>query len=193
MWIVAPKSGRTKLRSELLDSMVMPGIQGGPLMHVIAAKAVAFGEALQADFKNYAQRVIDNAKTLAGELTQLGYQIVSGGTDNHVMLIDLTANGLTGKLAEQALHAAGITANKNMVPFDTRSPFVTSGIRLGTPALTTRGFGLEEMRQVAAFIDKVLRDPENDAVIAAVRAAVSELASQFPLVANEVDAESLAE
>jgi glycine hydroxymethyltransferase len=193
MGIVAPKIGRTKLRSELLDSMVMPGIQGGPLMHVIAAKAVAFGEALQADFKNYAQRVIDNAKTLAGELTQLGYQIVSGGTDNHVMLIDLTANGLTGKLAEQALHAAGITANKNMVPFDTRSPFVTSGIRLGTPALTTRGFGLEEMRQVAAFIDKVLRDPENDAVIAAVRAAVSELASQFPLVANEVDAESLAE
>jgi glycine hydroxymethyltransferase len=140
MGIVAPKSGRVKNLSEIMDSNVMPGIQGGPLMHIIAAKAVAFKEALEPSFKDYTAQIIKNAKSLANELVELGYDIVSGGTDNHVMLVDLTKTGITGKDAENALHEAGVTVNKNMVPFDERSPFITSGIRLGTPALTTRGF-----------------------------------------------------
>ena len=181
MGIVAPKSGRVKNLSEVLDSTVMPGIQGGPLMHVIAAKAVAFREALQPDFKKYSEQVIDNAKTLADELITRGYDIISGGTDNHVMLVDLTAKDMTGKLAENSLHSAGITTNKNMVPFDARSPFVTSGIRLGTPAMTTRGFNKDDMKKVAEFIDRILKDPENEELISQVKAEVEELCSHFPL------------
>ncbi len=136
--VVAPKSGRTKMVSELLDSTVMPGIQGGPLMHVIAAKAVAFGEALQPEFKEYCQKIVDNAQAMTDALLELNYDLVSGGTDTHVILVDLTKRGISGKAAENALEKAGITVNKNMVPFDQKSPFVTSGIRVGTPAVTTR-------------------------------------------------------
>ncbi len=181
MGIVAPKSGRVKQLSEILDSTVMPGVQGGPLMHVIAAKAVAFKEALQPSFKEYAQQVIDNAQALAKGLVAAGYKIVSGGTDNHVMLIDLTDTGITGRDAENALHAAGITVNKNMVPFDTRSPFVTSGIRLGTAALTTRGFKEAEMKQIAEFINRVLKNKDDAATTNAVRGEIAEMCQQFPL------------
>jgi glycine hydroxymethyltransferase len=177
----ARKSGRTKQMSELLDSAVFPGTQGGPLMHVIAAKAVAFKEALQPSFAEYAQQVIDNAKALGAELTDRGYDLVSGGTDNHLVLIDLRNKGLTGKEAEQALENAGITANKNMVPFDDKSPFVTSGLRLGTPAMTTRGFGQEEFRRVAELIDRVLQDPEMEETQAAVEQEVQALCDRFPL------------
>jgi len=139
--------------SELIDSQVMPGIQGGPLMHIIAAKAVAFGEALKPEFKTYAQQVINNAKALSQKLIEKGYKIVSGGTDNHVFLLDLTETNITGKAAENSLHASGITVNKNMVPFDERSPFVTSGIRLGTAAMTTKGMKEPEMKIIAGFIE----------------------------------------
>ncbi len=181
MGIVAPKSGRVKRLSEILDSTVMPGVQGGPLMHVIAAKAVAFKEALQPSFKKYARQVIDNAQALANGLVSAGYTIVSGGTDNHVMLVDLTDAGITGRDAENALHAAGITVNKNMVPFDTRSPFVTSGIRLGTAALTTRGFKEGEMKQIAGFIDRVLKNKDDAATASHVRGEIREMCQQFPL------------
>jgi len=181
MGLVAPKSGRTKMISELIDSNVMPGIQGGPLMHVIAAKAVAFKEALQPEFKTYTQQIVKNAQTLADQLIQFGYQVVSGGTENHVMLVDLTKTGITGKDAENALHEAGITVNKNMVPFDERSPFVTSGIRLGTPALTTRGFKENEMIKVAQLIDRVLKNLENAEVYQYVKQGVKELCQAFPL------------
>jgi glycine hydroxymethyltransferase len=179
--ITAPKSGRVKLWSEIFDSTVMPGIQGGPLMHIIAAKAVAFKEALEPEFKEYAKQIIANAKALANELIARGYEIVSGGTDNHLMLIDLTNKGITGKAAENALHDAGITVNKNMVPFDTKSPFVTSGIRLGTPALTTRGMKEGEMKKIAQLIDKVLSNIEDESIIQSVRSEVEELCSEFPL------------
>ncbi len=181
MGVVAPKSGRVKMWSELFDSTVMPGIQGGPLMHVIAAKAVAFKEALQPSFKEYAKQIIKNASTLADELISKGYDIVSGGTDNHVMLVDLTSKNITGKAAENALHAAGITVNKNMVPFDTRSPFVTSGIRLGTAALTTKGMKEEEMKIIASFIDRVLSDVENENVQQKVKEEIKEFSAKFPL------------
>ncbi len=181
MGIVAPKSGRVKMISEIVDSTVMPGVQGGPLMHIIAAKAVAFKEALQPAFKSYAEQIIKNAKTLANELVELGYHIVSGGTDNHVMLVDLTETGLTGKIAENALHAAGITVNKNMVPFDQRSPFVTSGIRLGAAALTTRGFQEDQFKEIARMIDRVLKDPENEQLQSKVRNEIKELCAAFPL------------
>jgi glycine hydroxymethyltransferase len=177
----ARKSGRTKMMSELLDSAVFPGTQGGPLMHVIAAKAVAFKEALQPDFADYAQQVVDNARAMGAELKERGYDLVSGGTDNHLVLIDLRNKGLTGKAAETALEEAGITANKNMVPFDDKSPFVTSGLRLGTPAMTTRGFGTEEFAHVAALIDRVLQDPENEDVQRAVEREVNALCEEFPL------------
>ncbi|MEJ2634436.1 MAG: serine hydroxymethyltransferase [Calditrichia bacterium] len=181
MGIVAPKSGRVKMLSEIMDSTVMPGIQGGPLMHVIAAKAVAFREALQPSFKEYAAQIIKNARALAAELVEKGYDIVSGGTDNHVMLVDLTKTGITGKDAENALHAAGITVNKNMVPFDERSPFVTSGIRLGTPALTTRGFKENEMKKVADLIDRVLKNLEDEKVHSKVKTEIREMCHAFPL------------
>jgi glycine hydroxymethyltransferase len=179
---IKAKSGeRLKLWSEVMDSTVMPGIQGGPLMHVIAAKAVAFKEALEPSFKEYARQVIDNAQALAQALMERGYRIVSGGTDNHVMLIDLSDKGITGKEAENALHAAGITVNKNMVPFDTRSPFVTSGFRVGTPALTTRGMRQDEMKAVAGMMDEVLTRIKEPDAVARVRTRVEELCKQFPL------------
>jgi len=177
----ARKSGRTKQMSELLDSAVFPGTQGGPLMHVIAAKAVAFKEALQPSFADYTQQVVDNARAMGAELTARGYDLVSGGTDNHLVLIDLRNKDLTGKTAEQALEAAGITANKNMVPFDDKSPFVTSGLRLGTPAMTTRGFGPDEFARVAELIDRVLQRPHDEDVQAVVKQEVNALCDQFPL------------
>ncbi|MBU1064052.1 serine hydroxymethyltransferase [bacterium] len=179
--IVAPKTGRTKMMSEIVDSNVMPGIQGGPLMHIIAAKAVAFGEALKPEFKLYAQQIITNAKILAEELVSRDYQLTSGGTDNHLMLIDLTNKGLSGKKAENSLEESGITTNKNMVPFDTKSPFVTSGIRIGTAAMTTRGMKEAEMRTIARLIDKVLANNEDETIKHSVREEVRELCSQFPL------------
>ncbi|KAA3598361.1 MAG: serine hydroxymethyltransferase [Calditrichaeota bacterium] len=180
---VAPKSGRVKMMSELIDSTVMPGIQGGPLMHVIAAKAISFGECLQDDFKTYSKQVISNAQALAETLTSKGFDLVSGGTDNHLVLIDLTNKGISGKKAENILEEAGITTNKNMVPFDKRSPFVTSGVRIGTPALTTRGFKEEEMKTVGNFIAKVIENSTDEKVIHSVRNEVKELCENFPLYA----------
>lgn len=178
---VAPKSGRVKNISELIDSMVMPGIQGGPLMHIIAAKAVAFGEALKPEFKEYTKSVVKNAKTMAEDFVALDYHLISGGTDTHIMLIDLTNKNITGKAAEKALEKAGITVNKNMVPFDQRSPFVTSGIRIGTPAITTRGMGVAEMREIVQFINSIINDHENEGLIENVKNSVQELCSKFPL------------
>ncbi len=179
--VVARMSGRTKTWGEVLDSAVFPGMQGGPLMHVIAAKAVAFGEALEPGFKSYQKQVKANAQTLAETFTDMGYEIVSGGTDNHLILIDLRNKGITGKVAEESLDRAAITVNKNMVPFDTESPFVTSGIRIGAPAMTTRGLGEAEFKQIAKLIDKVLQKPEDEANLAAVKAEVRELCDRFPL------------
>jgi glycine hydroxymethyltransferase len=177
----APKTGRLKKMSELFDSAVFPGIQGGPLMHVIAAKAVSFGEALQPSFATYARRVVANAKAMASAFLEKGYDLVSGGTDNHLMLIDLRNKGISGKDAEVALQQADITVNKNMVPFDDKSPFVTSGIRIGTPAMTTRGLGEDEFRRVVALIDRVLARPADEARIAGVRNEVRALCERFPL------------
>lgn len=179
--VEARKSGRTKQWSEVLDSAVFPGTQGGPLMHVIAAKAVAFEEALGEDFKTYQQKVRTNANVMAEAFKQMDYNLVSDGTDNHLILVDLRNKGLTGKIAEEALDQANITLNKNMVPYDTESPFVTSGIRIGSPAMTTRGFGEDEFKKVAALIDKVLQDPENDSLLRSVRKEVKELCDHFPL------------
>ena len=179
--IVAPKSGRLKNISELLDSAVMPGIQGGPLMHIIAAKAVAFGEALQPEFTVYTQQVIDNAKAMANEFLSRDYELVSGGTDTHIILIDLTKKAITGKAAENALEKAGITVNKNMVPFDERSPFITSGIRIGTPAVTTRGMTQDDMVKIVALIDTVIEKPNDEDNIVRVKAEVNDLCSSFPL------------
>lgn len=178
---VAPKSGRLKKMGELIDSWVMPGIQGGPLMHVIAAKAVAFGECLQDSFKEYAKQVVRNAKALAEALLERGFTIVSGGTDNHLMLVDLRSKGITGKEAEQALDRAGITCNKNAVPFDTQPPLVTSGIRLGTPAMTTRGMKEPEMRQIAAWIDRALQHRTDADELERIRLEVHEFCRAFPL------------
>lgn len=179
--IVAPKSGRVKMMSEIIDSNVMPGIQGGPLMHIIAAKAVAFGEALKPSFKAYARQIINNAKTLADELMKRGYKLVSGGTDTHLILIDLSDRQISGKQAEVALEEAGITTNKNMVPFDKRSPMVTSGLRIGTPALTTRGMKEPEMKQIAEWIDRVLSNHNNETIKNQVRKEIKELCEKFPL------------
>ena len=179
--VVAPKSGRVKNMSELIDSMVMPGIQGGPLMHIIAAKAVAFGEALQPSFKDYTSQIVQNAQTLAEAFLNKDYHLVSGGTDTHVILIDLTNKEITGKAAEKALEKAGITVNKNMVPFDERSPFITSGIRIGTPAITTRCMKEDQMLIICDLIDQVISDPENDDVISNVISIVKELCDSFPL------------
>ena len=177
--------GEIKMMSQLLDSAVFPGTQGGPLEHVIAAKAVAFGEALQPEFKEYAKQVQKNAKVLADELTKRGFTIVSGGTDNHSMLVDLRSKypDLTGKVAEKALVAADITANKNMVPFDTRSAFQTSGLRFGTPAITTRGAKEDLMVIIAGLIEEVLNAPEDEAVIAKVRARVNDIMKDYPMFA----------
>ncbi|MCH7674027.1 serine hydroxymethyltransferase [candidate division KSB1 bacterium] len=180
--IKTPK-GRVKLWSEVVDSNVFPGFQGGPLMHIIAAKAVAFKEILEPSFRDYAQQIIRNAKALSNKLVDLGYNIVSGGTDTHVMLVDLRNRDLTGKQAEEFLEKAWITVNKNMVPFDTQSPFVTSGIRIGTPALTSRGMKEEAMEEIAFLIDKILSDVDNNKILKAVRDQVADLCLRFPLYA----------
>ncbi len=163
-----------------INSAVFPGLQGGPLMHVIAAKAVAFGEALRPDFKTYAAQTISNAKTLAHELQLLGYRIVSGGTDNHLLLVDVTTHGMGGKVAEATLDHAGITVNKNKIPFDTRPPMDPSGIRIGTPALTTRGMREPEMRQIATWIHAALTHAEDSAFLERIRTQVRELGKQYP-------------
>ena len=177
----APKSGRIKMISELIDSSVMPGIQGGPLMHVIAGKAVAFKEALSPEYRIYCKDVVLNAKCLANQLIELGYSIVSGGTDTHLVLIDLSDKNISGKKAELILEKGGITTNKNMVPFDKRSPLITSGIRIGTPALTTRGMGSSEMIIIAKLIDKVLSNIDNDVIINEIKNEVHSLCEQHPL------------
>lgn len=184
-WGLTTPKGEVKKMSQLLNSAVFPGTQGGPLEHVIAAKAVAFGEALQPEFKEYALQVKKNAACLAEELTRRGFTIVSGGTDNHSMLVDLRSKypDLTGKVAENALVAADITVNKNMVPFDSRSAFQTSGIRLGTPAITTRGAKEDLMLEIAEMIETVLNAPEDENVIAAVRKRVNETMEKYPLFA----------
>lgn len=184
-WGLKTPKGVTKMMSQLLNSAVFPGIQGGPLEHVIAAKAVAFGEALQPEFKEYALQVKKNAACLADELMKRGFTIVSGGTDNHSMLVDLRSKypELTGKVAENALVAVDITVNKNMVPFDSRSAFQTSGIRLGTPAITTRGAKEDLMVEIAEMIEEVLNAPEDERVIASVRQRVNETMKQYPLFA----------
>ncbi|HKL27166.1 MAG TPA: serine hydroxymethyltransferase [Desulfuromonadales bacterium] len=184
-----PRGGMILCQEEFakkLNSNIFPGIQGGPLMHVIAAKAVAFKEALEPEFKDYARQVVENARALAGELSERGYKLVSGGTDTHLLLLDFTGSDLTGKVAEETLEQAGITVNKNAVPFDTRSPFVTSGIRIGTPAATTRGLKESEMSQVGAWIDRALRNIGNDEALAAIRAEIRELCKQFPLYAHRL-------
>jgi len=179
--VVAPKSGRVKRMSELLDSMVIPGVQGGPLMHVIAAKAVAFREALQPEFETYGRQVIQNAQTLAAGLVSRGYNVISGGTDNHLMLVDLRNKNITGKAAQESLDQAGITVNKNAVPFDDKGPLITSGIRIGTPALTTRGMKEGEMETVAEMIDTVVSGIGDSTVGARTSASVEELCRRFPL------------
>jgi glycine hydroxymethyltransferase len=179
-----PRGGMILCKEEhakVIDKAVFPGTQGGPLMHVIAAKAVAFREALQPDFKLYSGQIIRNAQALAKALSARGFQIVSGGTDNHLMLVDLRNKGVTGKVAEKVLGEAGITVNKNTVPKETQSPFVTSGIRIGTPAVTTRGFKEEEMKRIAGFIDRAFASPEDAASLARIKQEVKELASAFPL------------
>ena len=179
-----PRGGMILCREEFakgVNSRVFPGIQGGPLMHIIAAKAVAFKEALEPAFKAYCQQIIKNAQALAGVLTRQGYRLVTGGTDNHLLLVDLTDQGITGKEAEEALGKAGITVNKNTVPRETRSPFVTSGIRIGTPALTTRGMKEAEMEQIGQWIDRALQSRHQVDVLPKIRGDVPELCQKFPL------------
>jgi glycine hydroxymethyltransferase len=171
----------TEEHAKAIDKQIFPGIQGGPLMHVIAAKAVSFKEALLPDFKDYARRVIENASALAEALLEHGFDLVSGGTDNHLLLVDLRGKGVTGKDAEKALDRAGITVNKNTVPGETASPFVTSGIRIGTPAMTTRGLGVDEMREIARLIDDVVTAHTDDSVSERTRGEVREICERFPL------------
>jgi len=184
-WGIKPPKGEVKKMSAMINSAVFPGIQGGPLEHVIAAKAVAFGEALQPSYKEYQSQVVKNAAAMAAAFTARGYKIISGGTDNHLMLVDLRGKfpELTGKAAEKALVAADITTNKNMVPFDSRSPFQTSGLRFGTPAITTRGLKEAEMETIVALIDRVLAAPDDATVIAAVRSEVNAMMAGRPLFA----------
>jgi len=177
----APKSGRIKMMSELIDSMVMPGIQGGPLMHVIAAKAVSFKEALENNFLDYAKQVIKNAQAMANKLITMDYKVISGGTDNHLMLIDLRNKNISGKAAQETLDEVGITCNKNSVPFDDKSPLVTSGIRIGTPALTTRGMKEAEMERIADMINKVISAPKDERIKKEVSEEVKNLTSGFKL------------
>lgn len=185
-WGRTTKKGTAIKMSSILNSGVFPGTQGGPLEHVIAAKAVAFGEALQPEFKAYGQKVIQNAQAMATAFVEKGYSIISGGTDNHLMLIDLRSKGVTGKAAEQALVRADITVNKNMVPFDTESPFVTSGIRVGTAAITTRGFGEADCRKVVDWVDAIVCDVENEELIAATRKEINAFMENFPLYEGEL-------
>ncbi|MGB1076390.1 MAG: serine hydroxymethyltransferase [Flavobacteriales bacterium] len=188
-WGIQTPKGAIRKMSSLLDSAVFPGMQGGPLEHVIAAKAVAFGEDLEDSFKAYTQQVIRNAQAMAEAFVDRGYHIVSGGTDNHLMLLDLRNKGVTGKQADAALGRAHITVNKNMVPFDTLSPFVTSGIRVGTPAVTTRGMVESDMEQIVDWIDAVISSPEDDAVIGRVAEAVRMRMRGLPLFANMIEAQ----
>ncbi len=184
-----PRGGMVLCQEEyakVIDSNIFPGIQGGPLMHVIAAKAVAFKEALAPEFKTYSAQVVKNAAVLAAALIQRGFNLVSGGTDNHLMLVDFSGTEITGKMVSAALEEAGITANKNTVPFETRSPFVTSGIRLGTPATTTRGLKEAEMERVAAWIERAVANMDNPAVLAEIRGEVRELCNKFPLYAHRL-------
>jgi glycine hydroxymethyltransferase len=186
-----PRAGMSMCKAEYakdLDRSVFPGTQGGPLMHVIAGKAICFGEALRPEFKQYAQRIIDNAKALADALMAGGLRLVSGGTENHLMLVDVTTLGIGGKLAEAALDKAGITVNKNMIPYDERKPMDPSGIRIGTPALSTRGMGPEEMRTIAGWILRALKSPNDEAALAGVRREVSQLCQQFPVPAAQLTA-----
>ncbi|MGD6802254.1 serine hydroxymethyltransferase [Rossellomorea vietnamensis] len=183
-----PRGGMILCREEFakkIDKSIFPGIQGGPLMHVIAAKAVAFGEALQDDFKTYAQNIIDNAKRLGEGLVKEGMELVSGGTDNHLLLLDLRSLGMTGKVAEKVLDDIGITTNKNTIPFDPESPFVTSGIRIGTAAVTSRGFGLEEMDEIASIIAFTLKNHEDEEKLEEARNRVEALTAKFPLYENK--------
>ena len=180
-WGEKTPKGEVKMMSAILDSAVFPGTQGGPLEHVIAGKAVAFGEALHPSFKSYAEQVIKNAQRMAGEFTDRGYKIISGGTDNHLMLIDLRSKNISGKKAENTLVAADITVNKNMVPFDDKSPFITSGIRVGTAAITTRGLTEEHMPQIVEWINDLLIDADNEQKINSVRSEVNKFMAQFPL------------
>jgi glycine hydroxymethyltransferase len=184
-----PRGGMILCRKEYaktLNSNIFPGIQGGPLMHVIAAKAVSFKEALTPEFKAYQEQIVKNARTLAAELLARGFRLVSGGTDNHLMLVDLSATELTGKIAEESLDKAGITVNKNTVPFETRSPFVTSGFRIGTPAATTHGLKEAEMKEVAGFIAEVLANVNNDARLAEIKERVNAMMKRFPLYAHRL-------
>jgi glycine hydroxymethyltransferase len=186
-----PRGGLILCKAEhakAIDKAMFPGTQGGPLEHVIAAKAVALKEALDPSFTDYCRQIVSNAKALAEALMNAGFEIVSGGTDNHLMLVDLRSRGLTGKVAEKALDAAGITVNKNTVPKETQSPFVTSGIRIGTPAVTTRGMKEPEMKMIASLIDRVLRSVEDPTVATAVSGEVKELTSHFPLYPNSFGA-----
>ncbi|MBK7308875.1 MAG: serine hydroxymethyltransferase, partial [Chitinophagaceae bacterium] len=180
-WGLKDPKGNTRMMSSLLDLAVFPGTQGGPLEHVIAAKAVAFGEILSEDFKAYGQQIISNAQAMAKAFVDKDYQLISGGTDNHLMLIDLRNKNITGKKAQETLDKAHITLNKNAVPFDDKSPFVTSGIRVGVPAVTTRGMKEADMKTVVDFIDKVLMNIDDEAVIAAVKEEVKSFMKQFPL------------
>ena len=186
-----PRGGLILCREEFakdVNKAVFPGVQGGPLVHIIAAKAVSFGEALRTDFKAYQQQILDNAQALAEELKNQGLRIVSGGTDNHLILIDVFDNGkgITGKVAEKALDAVHITVNKNTIPFDTNSPFVASGVRIGTPALTTRGMKEDEMRKIGGLIADIVREPESEEIKARVKKEVLEITEKFPLYAHRL-------
>ena len=181
-----PRGGLILCKEEFakdVDRRVFPGVQGGPLVHIIAAKAVSFGEALREDFKAYQQQIVANAKVLAETLSAAGLRLVSGGTDNHLLLVDvyMDGNGITGKAAEKALDEVHITVNKNTIPFDTNKPFVASGIRLGTPALTTRGMKEDEMRKIGELIAEVIKDPESESVKEKVRKDVAEITAGFPM------------
>jgi len=181
MGLVAPKSGRIKMMSEIIDSNIFPGIQGGPLMHVIAAKAAAFKEALEPAFKDYQKQVLANCKALAQALKDKGFRLVSGGSDNHLLLVDLSTKNVTGKQAEISLDNAGITVNKNGIPFDKQPATITSGIRVGTPALTTRGMKEKEMVQIAGWFNEVLSKPDDASVQLKVAKEVKALCEKFPI------------
>ena len=179
-----PRGGMVMCKEQYakkLDSAVFPGMQGGPLMHIIAAKAVAFAEALKPEFKVYQQNIVSNSKHLAEKMMEKGFRLVSGGTDNHLILVDLTSKGVTGKQAQIALDQAGITVNRNTIPFESLSPMVTSGVRIGTAAATTRGFGREEMERIAGWIDRVVTHIDDEAEIGKVRAEITELCEEKPL------------
>jgi len=178
---IAPKSGRVKNVSELIDSTVMPGIQGGPLMHIIAAKAIAFGEALKPEFVVYANRTVENAKYMAELFLELDYNLISEGTDTHVILIDLSNKNITGKQAELSLGHAGMTVNKNMVPFDQRSPFITSGIRVGTPAVTTRGMGKDEIKKIVYWMNDAITQFDNETILTKIKSEINSLCELYPI------------